>query len=91
MKVSSLIIGFAALGLVAGGCMGGNDSGDVEKAKKASAEMPKSVDQLPSDMPPQAKAAAAGAMGASQGMSEQMKGQMDAQKAAMEKMKGGGR
>ena len=57
-------------------CGCGSSSGDVETAHKAALAAPKSVDELPADMPAEAKASAAGAMGAAQAT------QADAQNAA---------
>lgn len=45
------------------GCDGPGESGDVDGAKKAAQAAPKSADQLPAEMPPQARNAAASAMG----------------------------
>jgi Tfp pilus assembly protein PilP len=70
--MKDLLLGFgliSALGLM--GCSGGSDPGDVETAAKAAAAAPKSVDQLPADMPPEAKAAAAAAMGQAQAAQQQ--------------------
>lgn len=58
----------ACTGLI--GCSPSSD-GDPEAAAKAAAAAPKSVDQLPADMPPEAKASAASAMGRSQAMQQQ--------------------
>ena len=42
------------------------EQGDVDTATKAAAAAPKTVEQLPAEMPPQARAAAASAMGRAQ-------------------------
>ena len=72
------------LALCAIGCKGGGDSGDVDAAAKASAAAPKTVDQLPADMPPEAKRAAAGAMAQQQAMAQQADAQNRARIAAGE-------
>lgn len=56
------------------------DSGNVKEAEAAAAAAPKSVDQLPKDMPPEARAQAAGAMAAAQAMQKQMEAQAAARK-----------
>jgi len=61
MKRVALFVA-AATCLAVAGCTS-QDEGDVEGAQKAAAAAPKSVDQLPADMPPEARAAAASAMG----------------------------
>lgn len=75
----ALVLGFGVLT----GCSG-SDSGDVERAKEAAEKAPKSVDELPADMPPQARANAAAAI-------EQAKARQqfedDAQTKAMEMMR----
>ncbi len=60
-----------------------DETGDVETAKKASEAAPKTVDQLPANMPPEAKRAAQGAMGAQQAMANQ------AQQSNLARMKEG--
>jgi outer membrane murein-binding lipoprotein Lpp len=75
----ALVLGFGALA----GCSG-SDSGDVEKAKEAAEKAPKSVDELPADMPPQARANAAAAIQQAQART-QFEG--EAQKRAMEAMR----
>lgn len=59
-----------ALVVSSAGCTG-SDEGDVDTAAKAAAAAPKSVDQLPADMPPEARAAASSAMGSAQAAQEQ--------------------
>lgn len=87
MKSLALIV---ILGIAAVGCK--PDNGDVETALRATKEAPKSVDELPPDMPPEARASAANAMGMAKAQ-----GQINAQEAqarahAMEMMRkqGGG-
>jgi PBP1b-binding outer membrane lipoprotein LpoB len=63
MKKFLLALTVAAGTLLMAGCEGPGETGDVESAKKAAAQAPKSADQLPADMPPQARAAAQSAMG----------------------------
>ncbi|MCW5942985.1 MAG: hypothetical protein KIS66_12180 [Fimbriimonadaceae bacterium] len=67
--------------LVLAGCSG-SDQGDVKKAEEAAARAPKSVDQLPADMPPEAKRGAEAAMGQQQAMKQQMDAQAEAMKRA---------
>ena len=64
------------IAIVAAGCSGGDDQGDVAKA--AASPPLKSVDQLPANMPPQARASAESAMRANDAMVSQQKAQMDA-------------
>jgi PBP1b-binding outer membrane lipoprotein LpoB len=59
-----------------------SDPGDPELAKKAAEAAPKTVEQLPADMPPEAKRQAEGAMK----QKEAMQSQMDAQAEAMKKV-----
>jgi len=61
MKLNHLFFAVTA-GLIVAGCAS-EDQGDVEAARKAAAAAPKSVEQLPADMPPEARSAAASAMG----------------------------
>lgn len=75
----ALVLGFGVLA----GCSG-SDSGDVEKAKEAAEKAPKSVDELPADMPPQARANAAAAIEQAKVRSQF---EDDAQKRAMEAMR----
>ena len=70
--------------LMAVGCTG-SDPGDVQQAQKAAATVPKSTEQLPSEMPPAAKSAAAAAMGQAQQMQSQASD--PARVRAMEEMK----
>lgn len=63
------------IGVFAVGCK--PDNGDVDVAVRAAQAAPKSVDQLPADMPPEARASAAGAI--AQG---QAQGQINAKEAA---------
>ncbi len=79
----SLIPVWIGLTLVVGlGCRGSSDSGDVARAEAAAAAAPKTVDELPADMPPEAKRGAAAAMGQSQAMQQQMDAQAEAMKRA---------
>lgn len=71
--------------MLAFGCSGSND-GDVEAAQKASAAAPKSVNDLPADMPEGAKASAGAAIQQGQAMQEQMSAQAAARSRAMEEM-----
>jgi len=59
----------------------GSDDGDVAAANKAAAEAPKSADELPAEMSPEARRSAEAAMK----QSEAMRQQMDSQAAAMKK------
>lgn len=77
-----LLISSLAIGVIAG-CSGG-DVGDVEAANMASAAAPKSVDQLPSDMSPEAKRMAGAAMGQQQAMSDQAMRENEVRKRAMQ-------
>lgn len=79
MKAS--IIGFIAIGATLLGCSGGS-AGDVEAANKASAQAPKSVDQLPEEMSPEAKRMAGAAMGQQQAMSDHAMRENEARKRA---------
>lgn len=81
-----LLISTLAIGGILAGCSGGGDPGDVETAKKAAEAAPKSVDQLPADMPPEARRAAEAAMGQKAAMSEQMSKENEARKRAMQGM-----
>ncbi len=84
MMIRNLL--FVAVALVAtAGCSSSEDPGDVAGASKAIAAGPKSVDQLPADMPPQAKAAASAAMG--QAAAQQQMAADPARVRAMEEMK----
>ncbi len=67
-------------GILLVGCSG-SDDGDVAAANKAAAEAPKSADELPADMSPEARRSAEAAMK----QSEAMRQQMDSQAAAMKK------
>lgn len=79
MKTTLLLLIGASLALA--GCSG-SDRGDVKAAEEAAARAPKSVDQLPADMPPEAKRGAAAAMGQQQAMQQQMDAQAEAMKRA---------
>lgn len=78
----TLLISSLAIGGVLAGCSGGGDPGDVEAANKASAAAPKSVDQLPSDMSPEAKRMAGAAMGQQQAMTDHAMRENEARKRA---------
>ncbi|CAN1553033.1 hypothetical protein MCEMSE15_02269 [Fimbriimonadaceae bacterium] len=67
-------------GILLVGCSG-SDDGDVAAANKAAAEAPKSADELPAEMSPEARRSAEAAMK----QSEAMRQQMDSQAAAMKK------
>lgn len=68
------------LGILLVGCSG-SESGDVAAANKAAAEAPKSADELPAEMSPEARRSAEAAIK----QSEAMRQQMDSQAAAMKK------
>lgn len=70
MRTFLLTLGAIACAFGATGCSP-SANGDVETATKAAAAAPKSVDQLPADMPPEARSAAASAMGQAQAMQQQ--------------------
>jgi len=74
---------FLAVCFVAAGCTG-SDNGDVEKARLASEQAPKSAADLPTSMPAQAQKQASAAMAQQQAMQQQM----DAQAAAMKRALG---
>ncbi len=78
MRKPLLLTGLLLFAVALSGC-GEGDAGDVEKANAASAAMPKSAADLPSDMPPEAKRAAESAMK----QNEAQKQSMDAQAEAM--------
>jgi hypothetical protein len=67
-------------GILLVGCSG-SDDGDVAAANKAAAEAPKSADELPAEMSPEARRSAEAAIK----QSEAMRQQMDSQAAAMKK------
>ena len=54
------------------GCSGGGDNGDVAAAENAAKLAPKSKEDLPASMPPQAQKSAEAAMGAQKAMADQM-------------------
>lgn len=81
-KLVLIAIGCAALLLV--GC--GSDAGDVEAASKAAKAAPTSVDQLPDNMPPEARRSAAAAMAQGQAQKAKMDQQAEAMRKAREKM-----
>lgn len=78
------------LGFFTVGCK--PDTGDVETALKATREAPKSVDELPPDMPPEARASAANAMGMAKAQGQINSQEAQARTHAMEMMRkqGGG-
>jgi hypothetical protein len=76
-----LIIG----SLMVTGCNSSGDPGDVETAKKASQSVPKSPEELPSNMPPEARKAAEGAIGQRKAQESMMNQRMDAMKEAQQK------
>jgi hypothetical protein len=63
-------------------CNKGGESGDVDLAKKASAEAPKSEAQLPANMPPEARRSAGAAIAQQQAMAQQAEAQNRARMAA---------
>jgi len=84
MMIRNLLL--LAVALVAtAGCSSSEDPGDVAAAAKASAAGPKSVDQLPGNMPAEAKAAAGAALG--QAAAAQQQASDPARVHAMEEMK----
>lgn len=82
--MKKLLIPIACLCFLAG-CPG-PDSGDVEAAAAAAKAVPKSADELPADMPDDAKRGAAGAIQAGQEREAQMKAEADARSRAMAEM-----
>ena len=62
------------------------DSGDVEAAKAAAQNAPKSADELPADMPPEAKRRAAAAISQGQEMEAKMNAENEARARAMAEM-----
>ena len=83
--MKKLIIPIACICFFLAGCPA-PDSGDVEAAKAASQQAPKSVEQLPPDMPEEAKRSAAGAIQAGKDREAQMNAQADARARAMAEM-----
>ncbi|RYG38014.1 hypothetical protein EON81_04850 [bacterium] len=79
----AMVIGTALFG-----CAPPEDTGDPSVARKATESAPKSVDQLPENMPPQARSSAAAAMGQSAAMAQQMEAQNRARMLAEQKMRG---
>lgn len=71
-------------GLFLGGC-GSSDSGDTTLGDKSLKEGPKSIDQLPPDMPPEARQQAAAAMAQGQAMNARMEAEAQAMKKARER------
>jgi Tfp pilus assembly protein PilP len=61
-----------------------DDRGDVAAAEKAARNAPTSVDQLPPDMPPEARRQAEAAMKQREAMQQHMDQQAEAMKKAME-------
>jgi len=68
------------------GCDNSGSAGDVKSAEAAAKAAPRSVEQLPQDMPPEARRAAEAAMGQSQAAQAQMNAQAEAMKNARAKM-----
>jgi hypothetical protein len=66
------------------GCSSSPDNGDVETATRAAAAVPKTPDQLPANMPPEARASAASAM--QQAAAMQQQAQDPARVRAMQEM-----
>ena len=56
------LISLLTLAVALAGCSGQDDNGDVAAAQAAIKNGPKTPDQLPANMPPQARAAATAAM-----------------------------
>lgn len=83
--MKKLIIPMACLCFFMAGCPA-PDSGDVEAARAAAQQAPKSADQLPADMPEEAKRSAAGAIQAGKDREAQMNAQADARAKAMAEM-----
>jgi hypothetical protein len=84
MMIRNLLV--LAVALVAtAGCSSSEDPGDVAGATKAIAAGPKSVEQLPENMPKEAKASAAAAMGQAAAVQQQMSD--PARARAMEEMR----
>ncbi len=71
------LVAFAAVG-----CGSGGDSGDVEAAKKAAAAAPKKIEDLPANMPPEARRGAEAGIKQAQAMAAQQAQQEAARKAA---------
>jgi hypothetical protein len=68
MRSLYVLVALAALCLA--GCLD-SSAGDVAGAERAAAQAPKSVEELPADMPPEARASAAAAIGQSSSMQQQ--------------------
>lgn len=62
------------------------DSGNVEAAKAAAQAAPRSVDELPADMPPEAKRSAGAAISQGQQMEAKMNAENEARARAMAEM-----
>lgn len=71
--------------LLVTGCSSSSDPGDVETAKKASESVAKTPEQLPANMPPEARKAAEGAIGQRKAQESMMNERMNAMKEAQQK------
>lgn len=82
--MKALIYSLIAVCLLAGCTQA--DSGDVEAAKAAAQSAPKSADELPANMPPEAKRSAAAAISQGQEMEAKMNAENEARARAMAEM-----
>lgn len=85
MKNTLWVVGLAML-LMLAGCNGGSDRGDIKRAEEATKKARETVNNLPADMPGQAKAQAQAAQAQQDAMSQSMQQQNDAMKRAMQEM-----
>jgi hypothetical protein len=72
-------LAYLTLAVLAAGCSGGSDSGDVAAAEKAAASQPRSVSDIPAGAAEDVKTQTASAIG----QRDAIKAQMDAQAAGM--------
>lgn len=77
----NLLLGLVGLVTIAG-CSSSGDPGNVEAAEAAAKAMPKSVDELPANMPPEARKSAEGAILQQQAREKQANAQAEAMKRA---------
>ena len=82
MMKTLLPFALALVALAAVGCGSGGDSGDVEAAKKAAAAVPKKVEDLPANMPPEARRGAEAGIKQAAEMEKMQQQQEAARKAA---------